>query len=71
MPHRNEQPTLFELTARGEFEAPRGLPLERSSLRVDPESVPPTQESVSPKGAKCVQSHFAVGKLAGAFGRAA
>jgi len=29
MQHRNEQPTLFELTARGEFESPRGLPLER------------------------------------------
>jgi hypothetical protein len=26
MPHRNEQPTLFELTACGEFEQPPGLP---------------------------------------------
>jgi hypothetical protein len=40
MPHRNEQPTLFELTACDEFESLRGLPLEHSSRSLTPKSDP-------------------------------
>jgi hypothetical protein len=40
MPHRNEQPTLFELTACGEFESFWGLPLEQRSPSLRPKSDP-------------------------------
>ena len=51
MTHRNEQPALFELTGCDEFEAPWGLPSERSAPRVDPESdLPPREGDVSTGG---------------------
>jgi hypothetical protein len=44
MPHRNEQPTLFELTGVDEFELPRGLPREQASRSVTPKSGSSTPE---------------------------
>jgi hypothetical protein len=44
MPHRNEQPTLFELTACDEFEPLQGLPAGHASPNVTPESYPSTPE---------------------------
>jgi hypothetical protein len=45
MPRRNEQPTLFELTAGDEPEAPRGLPPE-PRRQVRPLSLPPRLQQV-------------------------
>jgi hypothetical protein len=42
MPHRNEQPTLFELTTCDEFEPPQGLALEPVPPSVIPKSDPST-----------------------------
>src|SRR6516225_6908624 len=44
MAHRNEQPTLFELTGVDEFELPRGLPREQASRSVTPKSGSSTPE---------------------------
>jgi hypothetical protein len=44
MLHRNEQPTLFELTACGAFELPRGLDLQPAPSNVTPTSGWPVSE---------------------------
>jgi hypothetical protein len=50
MPDRNEQPTLFELTASDEFKPRRGLAAGPAPPSVTPESEPSTPEgSVSPR----------------------
>jgi hypothetical protein len=45
MPHRNEQPTLFELTACEDFEPRRGFVFEPL-----PSSVPPKSDLSTPEG---------------------
>ncbi len=44
MLHRNEQPTLFELTGCNEFEPLRGLPPEHAAPKVAPKSDPSALE---------------------------
>jgi len=44
MPHRNEQLTLFELTASDDFEPPRGIAAGHASSSVIPKSDPSTPE---------------------------
>jgi len=53
MPHRNEQPTLFELTARNEFEPSRGLPTEDEAADTTPRSnLSAPEANVSPREAE-------------------
>jgi hypothetical protein len=48
MPHRNEQPTLFELTAFEDFEPPRGLRPSDGAPDVAPKSA--SEANASPAG---------------------
>ena len=51
MPHRNKQPTLFELTACDELEQLRGVAAGHAQPNVAPKSDPSTPEgNVSPTG---------------------
>jgi len=49
MPHRIEQPTLFELTVCDESEPPRGLPLSDGAPDVAPRSDLAASEANAPQ----------------------